>query len=229
MNPNDARLEIPADWTFKNQSVALGFERHVREQLPWYEMVTGAVAHLARHHIPRKGLVYDVGASTGNIGRALADTLRARDATLVALEESEQMAELYGGPAGTLVRADAMDYEFKEFDVAICFLVMMFFQPHLRKAWLANLSSKCRTGGCVIIVDKVESAPGYVGTAISRLTLAGKVATGTDPAEIVAKELSLPGIQRPLGARFMETNFAGAHEFFRFGEFAGWIIESPYR
>ena len=89
---------IPTHWTFRDQQVAAGFDRHVREQLPWYELATGAVAHVARHYVPEFGTVYDLGASTGNIGRALAPTLTARKAKLIPVESSQEMACLYAGP-----------------------------------------------------------------------------------------------------------------------------------
>lgn len=44
-------MKIPREWTFENTSVASAFDKHVREQLPWYDMVTGALAHIARHYI----------------------------------------------------------------------------------------------------------------------------------------------------------------------------------
>lgn len=72
------------DWTF--HGFAREFDNHVVEQLPWYQLATAAVASIARHYIPAHGHVYDLGCSTGNIGRALADTLEARQAALTALE-----------------------------------------------------------------------------------------------------------------------------------------------
>ncbi|RIW04144.1 hypothetical protein D2T81_11665 [Azospirillum brasilense] len=45
---------------------------------------------------------------------------------------------------------------------------------------------------------------------------------GVDPAEIVAKELSLGGVQRPITADIVGGD---AIEWFRFGEFAGWLLE----
>ena len=30
-------MDIPREWTFENTKVASGFDRHVREQLPWYD------------------------------------------------------------------------------------------------------------------------------------------------------------------------------------------------
>lgn len=223
----DDRLKIPSDWTFHNANVADQFDRHVREQLPWYDMVSGAAAHFARHYIPEHGVVYDIGASTGNFGRLIAPALEAREATLVAIESSAEMAAKYVGP-GEVVVKDALTFPYEEFDLAVCFLVMMFFPPHERKVWLNNLMMKCRHGGAVILVDKVENPGGYFGTALHRLTMAGKLSTGTSAADIIAKEMSLPGAQRPLPPSFVEFSVpGGARQFFRFGEFAGWVLESP--
>ena len=54
------------------------FDGHVREQLPWYELASAAMGLIARQYIPKNGKVYDLGASTGNVGRVLAHTLEAR-------------------------------------------------------------------------------------------------------------------------------------------------------
>lgn len=213
-------MDIPTDWTFKNVGVAAGFDQHVREQLPWYDLATGMVAHIARHYITENGTVYDIGASTGNIGKALADTLHARSAELYAIEASQQMVDLYDGP-GEIEVADARDVTFEDFDVAIAFLVFMFLPVPDRTILLETLVASVKPGGAIIIVDKQEQPAGYLGTILHRLTLAGKVATGTSPDDIVAKELSLEGVQRPVAPEFP----AGGREVFRFGEFVGWVVE----
>lgn len=91
-------MDIPRNWTFENSEIATGFDRPVREQLPWYDLATGSIAHIARHYIPQDGLVYDIGAATGNIGGALQPTLTDRNAWLISIESSGEMAELYNGP-----------------------------------------------------------------------------------------------------------------------------------
>jgi tRNA (cmo5U34)-methyltransferase len=219
-------MQIPNDWTFKNLEVAKGFDAHVKATLPWYDLATGAVAHVARHYLHNKGLIYDIGASTGNIGRALADVIASREATLIAIDDSDAMAEKYDAP-GKLVIADAMVYPYEEFDVAVCMLVMMFLPPVSRKRWLQDLCQKMKPGGVVILLDKCEGPPGYLSTVMHRLTIAGKVSTGIKSDEIIAKELSLSGIQRPIPYSFVQNAVPNAHEFFRFGEFAGWVITRP--
>jgi tRNA (cmo5U34)-methyltransferase len=123
---------------------------------------------------------------------------------------------------GILEIADCVTYDYKPFDVATIFLVLMFLTIDQRQTLIQSLIDKCRKGGAIIIVDKIETKANYIGTINRRLTLAGKVATGVSPEQIIAKELSLAGIQRPL----KETELPeSAESFFRFGEFAGWIIE----
>jgi tRNA (cmo5U34)-methyltransferase len=214
-------MKIPVEWTFKRDSVAQGFDRHVREQLPWYEIMSGAVAHIARHYIPQGGRVYDLGCSTGNIGNLLRHVLETRECEFVPIDNSEQMAGLYAGP-GKVEVADIASYDFRSFDVAIAFLCLMFLTPSHRQRVLDSLRANLNKGGAIIIVDKMESSGGYLGTVISRLTLAGKAASGVSAEEIIEKELSLIGVQRPMSP----DEIAGAREIFRFGEFAGYVIEA---
>lgn len=217
----EALMDIPRNWTFENTEIATGFDRHVREQLPWYDLVTGSIAHIARHYIPRGGLVYDIGAATGNIGRALQATLDERNASLISVESSREMAARYSGP-GELQVMDALQVDYHPFDFAVLFLVLMFLPIDQRPRLLSSLRKSLKPGGAILVFDKCEAASGYLATVLWRLTLAGKISAHVSPQEIIAKELSLAGIQRPLRP---EEITCGAVPYFQFGEFRGWIIE----
>ena len=217
-------MHIPPNWTFENATVAQNFDAHVREQLPWYSLATGAVAHIARHYVPNGGVVYDIGASTGNIARALEPMLLERGADLIPIEQSQEMGLQYTGPgAESLIIGDAMDQEYQPCDLIVCFLTAMFLPVCGRRAFLGYLRSHLRPGGAMIVVDKCQATSGYAATVLWRLTLAGKIAAGVSADEIVAKELSLGGVQRPLSPRELPDD---AIEWLRFGEFCGWLIEA---
>jgi tRNA (cmo5U34)-methyltransferase len=221
-DPDDdrPRLAIPGDgtWTFKSPAVAADFDRHVREQLPWYDLATGLVLAAGRAFIPEGGFVYDIGASTGNVGRALAPVLAARKAELVGIEQSAEMAARYDGP-GRVEIADARSYPYKEADLIVCFLVLMFVPVHERKALLYKLSTRLRPGGALLVFDKLAPRAGEVGALSLRLTLGAKYEAGASADEIIAKELSLAGVQRPLHPR----EVADFEPIFRFGDFGGWL------
>lgn len=220
---NDVAFNIPNNWTFQDDGVAAAFERHVREQLPWYDLATGAVAHVARHYLPEDGVAYDLGASTGNISRALANTIETRRVILHSVELSPQMAARYRGPQReNLVIADIRNIDYQPFDLAVAFLTLMFVPVADRLPLLATLRRQCRPGGAIVVFDKNEAVGGYAGSVLWRLALAGKVASGVPADDIVAKELSLGGVQRPLARELLDD----AVEFFRFGEFAGYLLEA---
>ncbi len=222
MAKNPKKLEVPGNWTFRSKEVVDAFDSHVREQLPWYEIATGAVAHIARSYIPNRGVVIDVGASTGNVGRAIAGTLNARSAELISLDPSPAMAPAYDAPGQFVIaEAETFDFASRKPDVIICFLALMFVPVAARAGVIERMQAAVQPGGAIIVVDKMIPRPGYVGTVNFRLTLAAKYEAGASPAEIIAKELSIAGVQRPMS----EDELTGFVEFFRFGDFAGFIWE----
>lgn len=219
-------MQIPTDWTFKDKNVADEFDYHVRQQLPWYELATGLVSHCVRHYLPENGLIYDIGCSTGNLELSLEDILEKRNATLIPIDNSPEMVSLYRGKREVVV-ADAQSYPFEMFDVGVCFLVLMFLSVEERAALLDKLYRRIKKGGCLILFEKTIADSGYLSTVLHRATIAGKVASGANSDEIIAKELSLGGVQRPLAKNFLRNKIPEAIEIFRFGEFVGWIIERP--
>lgn len=205
--------------------MAGGFDTHVRQQLPWYDLVTSSVEAIARHYVPRGGTVLDIGAATGNIGRALSPLLSAREAALVAVEPSAEMRARYRetGAPGRLVASSIEDMEIPPFDVAVSFLTLIFVGIAQRRAVIERLRSAMRPGGALILVEKVEPAKGYAGTVLYRMTLDGKRRAGARDQDILDKELALSGVQRPLRREEIPV---GAAEFFRFGDFAGFVIDA---
>lgn len=220
-----SRFKAPNNWTFRSPTVAAAFDAHVREQLPWYDLATGAVAHIARSYVPERGVVVDVGASTGNIGRALTKLLEARRASFIPIDNSLDMAKLYDGP-GHVEILDVADFDFVEAkpDVIVCFLSLMFVPVKGRERLIRERMKRyVQPGGAIIVVDKIVPQAGYVGTVNYRLTLSAKYEAGAKPEEIIAKELSIAGVQRPMSIDELE----GFVEFFRFGDFAGFVWERP--
>jgi tRNA (cmo5U34)-methyltransferase len=213
---------MTADWTFDSPAVAANFPAHVREQLPWYDLATDAVAQIGRHYIGRGGLVYDIGAATGNIGNALATTIEARDARLVAIEASADMAAAYAGP-GRVEVGDAITYRWEPCDFAVCFLTLMFVRPDHVGGLLDGVTDALVPGGALVVVERTTPPQGYASLVLSRMTLAAKRAAGVPADRIIDKELSLSGVQRPVDPQLLASR--GAVEWFRFGDFAGYLIE----
>ena len=92
-----------------------------------------------------------------------------------------------------------------------------------RQQFLKKLHTNLNDGGAIVVVERMEAGEGYPATISSRLTLSNKLKSGATPDEIITKELSLSGVQRPM--RLCELPSKPV-EFFRMGDFAGYIIEA---
>lgn len=221
-NQSPSGLQIPADWTFHNREVADNFDTHVREQLPWYDLATGMVAHFGRAFLPHNGVMLDFGASTGNITNALKHEIQSRSATAISYDNSKEMVEAWRG-VGEIRTANLINLDIPAYDFGVCFLVLMFLPPTEQRNVFRRMYDKLNPGGALIVFDRTATFSGYLATTVNRLTLAGKMATGVSCEDIVRKELSLNGAQRPIDVNHMLFHQYGVAEVFRFGDFAGWV------
>lgn len=211
------------DWTFDDSTLAANFGEHVREQLPWYDIATDAVACIARQYVPRGGLVYDLGAATGNIGKALTPMITERHANLVAVEPSEWMARAYAA-TGTVLVMPLEDVEPAPYDLAVAFLTFMFVDPAIVQDEIDRWLDAAKPSGALVLVERTTPVGGYPSLVMSRLTLDAKHRAGVDGEAIITKELSLSGIQRPIDPEPLLDR--GAVEFFRFADFGGYLLEA---
>ena len=213
-----------SDFKFSGDMVGKSFDCHVRQQLPFYELVTDAISVIVCNYLQPKGLIYDIGASTGNITKKIAQVAQERDSKMVSLESSFDMAKSWNG-VGKIEVVDACSFVYEQFDVAVCNLVLMFMPLDARKQLLHNLISKAKNGGAIILVEKTLVDGGYFGTVLRRMTWKWKLSGGATYEEVVKKELSLSGVQRPLNEEELVSKF-NAKQFFKLGEFSGWVIET---
>jgi tRNA (cmo5U34)-methyltransferase len=214
-------------WTFDTPEIAHSFDSHVREQLPWYDMVTDAVCYIVRNYLTDNNTVVDVGASTGNLINKLMPLLLERQAYAVALEKSPTMVEVLKRRFENhhnvrVVCEDIRHCGWEKAQVYVVFLTLMFIPVHERQRVIDALKANLHKGGVLIVVDKVCDHSGYFSTVLKRLGMHWKIQQGAKLEEVTTKEMSLAGVQIPLDPAMLGTD---AMEFFRMGEFVGWVIE----
>jgi tRNA (cmo5U34)-methyltransferase len=189
-------------------------------------MVTDAVVYIVRNYLTRHERVVDIGASTGNMINKLMPLLLEREAYVTAIEDSDSMIDILverfkDHHNVTLEHADVVTFPLEVAQVHIMFLTMMFIPVHLRERLLERIRAQTKKGGVIIIVDKVADHNGYFATVIKRLGMHWKINQGAKLEDVAKKEMSLAGVQIPLDPAMLPN----AKEFFRMGEFAGWVIE----
>jgi len=212
------------DWTFKSADIVKKFDNHVREQLPFYDMVSDSICHIVKHYLPHDGIFYDIGSATGNLGKKLETTLKDRNVKSIAIDSSSEMCKnSYYNGIGDVICKNAEEVKYNDFDVAVIFLTLMFINPNKQKKLLHTLKHKVNKGGCIILCERFLPVNSYTGIINQRLSLLGKLNNNIDPYEIIKKELSLSGIQRPL--KYESVKELGFVDFFQLGDFRGLFFE----
>lgn len=205
-------MKTVSDWKFKN--IADKFDFHVREQLPWYDLILDSISFIVKNILPHDGLVYDIGGSTGNLKKLLKETIVDRKSRYYTIDNVIEMKPD--------LLEDAVKYNYENFDIAILNLTMMFIPVRERDNLMCSVLNKLNKGGAIIIVDKFIQKETYLATILRRMTLYWKYNNGANCEDIIHKELSLSGIQIPLYEG--DVLKYGAEKFFQFGEFSGYII-----
>ena len=214
-------------WTFETTEIASTFDDHVREQLPWYDMVTDAVCYIVRNYLTDDNTVVDVGASTGNLINKLMPLLLERKAYAVALEKSPTMVDVLkkrfeNHHNVSILQEDVRSSGTEQAQVFVVFLTMMFIPVHERQRVIDRLRANLLKGGVLVVVDKVCDHGGYFATVLKRLGMHWKIQQGAELGEVTTKEMSLAGVQIPFDPSMLGSD---AKQFFRMGEFAGWVVE----
>jgi len=214
-------------WTFETPEIASTFDSHVREQLPWYDMVTDAVCYIVRNYLTDDNTVVDVGASTGNMIDKLMPLLLERKAYAVAIEKSPTMVEVLSKRFEnhhnvSIMQDDIRSCGLEPAQVYVVFLTMMFVPVHERQRVIDYLRANLLQGGVLVVVDKVCDHGGYFATVLKRLGMHWKIQQGALLGDVTTKEMSLAGVQIPFDPSMLG---ADVKQFFRMGEFAGWVVE----
>ena len=216
-------MQISQTWTFEDESVAGHFNQHVRSQLPWYDLVLAGIKIIAAHYLPSEGAVmYDIGASTGNLYLRMKEIIASRGVHYRGIEKSASMAAKWQGEESGLIIADALDQHYEPYDVAVLNLTLMFMPPGERGGWFRRLRATGKPGSAIIVVDRLVE-PIIETLIIERLRLQQKVDAGESYNAILEKEFSLIGAQRPIDPAMLEP----ATMWFKLGGFAGWICSGP--
>lgn len=219
-------MKTPSTWTFESKEIADEFDDHVREQLPWYDMVTDAVVYIVRNYLTQHERIVDIGSSTGNMIEKLTPLLMEREAYATAIEKSDTMVNKLNERFKdyhyvTVEHTDILNCQLDFVQVHILFLTMMFIPVHQREMVLNRIRAKTKRGGAIILVDKVCDHGGYFSTVLKRLGMHWKIKQGAELEDVIKKEMSLAGVQIP----FDPSMIPDAKQFFRMGEFVGWVIE----
>lgn len=231
--PDIADAFAPGQWAFTPE-VVNDFDRHVRQSVPHYDLIQGAVAELCDWLAPTGALIADLGVSTGETARRIRERHPDRGIRFVGYDTSASMLEAAEAkvPGIETHLAPVEDgLRHSAADLTVSLFTFQFLSPEARTdvARLALAASK--PGAALILAEKVRTTDARWFEIGTELSWDYKATAGIPSDAIRAKAASLRGVLRPYTAeeniRMMtDAGWVGAtclfrwHQWCLFGAFA---------
>jgi tRNA (cmo5U34)-methyltransferase len=230
----DGVAAAPGGWTFKSESVAAAFDKHVAASVPAYDQVQRLVARLSTYFVRDGGVHLDWGCSTG---RTIVEVARAnpgRRVHRVGVDESREMVRR----AADRLRADGVEADLRAQPLqevppppGTCLITalytLQFLPPAARREALAAAAAGLEEGGALVLVEKVLPDDPGLCAPFQDVLWDEKRDNGYSAEEVAGKARSLRGVLRPLPAadveRALESCGLRPTRFWQYLSFAGWV------
>lgn len=186
-------------WEFTPEVVA-EFDRHVRQSVPFYDVIQDTVAELADWLAPAGSTVVDLGISTGETFRRINERHPERDHAFIGYDTSPDMLEAARRkvPDLTTYEADIADgLEHYDAALTLSLFTLQFLEPEVRADVLADAYERTAPGGAIIIAEKIRIPDARWSEVATELSWDYKADQGIPSDAIRTKARALRGVLRP--------------------------------
>lgn len=225
------------DFVF-DHDVAAVFDDMLDRSIPFYSEVQRMAVELSAQFLSGRGIVYDVGCSTGNTLIGLMDLVPPTDAVqFVGIEPSvamrDKLAEKVAG-RGYADRVSLWAEPIEKFDelpgarVIIMLYTLQFVRPLHRHAVLRMCYESLSPGGCLLLAEKTLSDSSIFTRLYIDLYHQHKVRSGYNATEIAKKREELENVLVPYrdseNRRMLyDAGFDLVDQVFRWYNFAAYL------
>jgi len=194
-----------ARWSFGG-SVPETFDNHVGRSVPQYRQGHEIVVALSDFFIRPGSRVYELGCSTGELTRKMAEANSDRHVSFIGLEIEPAMVEAAKRKTSNLPRveireADIIDAELEPTDLIVAYYTIQFVQPAIRQLLFDKIFNSLNWGGGFLLFEKVRASDARFQDMMSSLYVDFKLQQGFTEQEIVNKSRSLKGILEPFSTQ----------------------------
>lgn len=204
-----------AAWNFGG-NVPDTFVDHIKNSVPLYAEGHSLICQLSDYFVASTSTVYEVGVSTGELLRKLAQHNAHREgARFIGMDvESAMVAKARehcaDTPSITILEDDARVHSFDKADLIISYYTMQFIAPRDRQQLFDKLYEALNWGGALIMFEKVRAPDARFQDMAVGMYNEFKLAQGFDCEEIVTKTRSLKGVLEPFSTQGNLDLFARA-------------------
>ena len=160
--PNKQKIKYDESWSF-NKSVALNFDEHVSQSVPFYKSFQKNIAEIATMFIRNNSTIYDLGCSSGNTIIEILKLNLNLNYKIFGIDTSPDMIKLAKEKIGKkknikLIKNNFFKIKLKKSDLIIASLITPFLTKKEKEKFFYLVSKSLNKGGGLIIIDKIKSS-----------------------------------------------------------------------
>jgi len=207
----------------------------LRRSIPGYSALLHLIGVLAGQKVRSGTHVYDLGCSLGAVTLAIRHALGARDAHLVALDNSEAMVErcreIMSADSGLcpveVVQGDITELSLSPSSLVVMNFTLQFAPPEERTRILRTISDSLVPGGVLVLSEKICEPVETKERFATELHDAFRESNGYTQMELSRKRKALEAVLVPETIEAHEERLRGVgldpHPWFRTLNFISWV------
>jgi tRNA (cmo5U34)-methyltransferase len=224
-----------ASWRF-DDNVANSFDKHVRQSIPFYDLIQNYICSLSEWFLKDHSIIYDLGCSTGETAKNIIkfNFIRNINFKYYGLDNSSQMISLAKKKVKsknvTFIKSDINKFNFKKnSDLFISILVFPFLNLNQRESLLLKIYKSLKIGGSLILVDKCYSDDPLIQDIFNQVYFDSKIKNKLTKDQILNKAKTLRGTmniyqQKEILTFCKNAGFKKIDIFFKWFNFVGILL-----
>ncbi len=230
--------DAPETFRF-DDAVARVLPDMLRRSIPGYSALLHMIGVLAGEVVVSKSRVYDLGCSLGAVSLAIRHGIGARDAHLIAVDNSPAMVqrcrEVMSADSGLcpveVIEGDITDFPLDDASLIVLNFTLQFAPPAERELILARVAGALRPGGVVVLSEKTTEHDAELEDFWTRMHDAFRRSNGYSNLEMSRKREALERVLIPQTTKSYEEMLVRVglvpFQWFRCLHFVSFIGKKP--
>lgn len=224
------------DFVF-DQKVASVFDDMLKRSVPFYTEAQMMALRLASNFVQPKTNIFDLGCSTGNVIKELAQMISDSSVRFVGIDNSQSMLMQAEKKLSSLNSADRIEFrnsdlsgevDIQNGSVVIMNYTLQFVRPLCRELLVQKIYDGLCENGCFILTEKVLGNDSLFNRLYIQLYYEYKKQQGYSEKEIAKKREALENILIPYRIDenidlLKKCGFSSIDIFYKWYNFAGFI------
>ena len=222
------------EWTFGNNNVVNNFVNHVSSSVPLYEQGHTLVCDLSEYFVRPNSVHYEIGSSTGELTKKIAERHSHKDnAQIIGVEIEDLMIKKAQEHCSGITNisfedSDILDYDFKATDFIVSYYCIQFTQLSIRQLIIDKIYKSLNWGGAFLLFEKVRAPDARFQDISNSWYNSYKLQQGFTAESILAKTNSLKTVLEPFSTQgnidmLKRSGFSDINSVFKFMCFEGFL------